>query len=66
MNSEQELSTNLTVGDLRIISSLIEACTQRGVFKAQELSIIGVIYDKINLILKSLNDENNGNQEPRN
>lgn len=59
--SDKELTTDLTVADLRTIAALIEACTVRGVFKAQELSIIGIVYDKINSILKPLVNENNGN-----
>lgn len=59
--NEKELATDLTVSDLRTISALIEACTVRGVFKAQELTIIGVVYDKIAGILKTLANEDNGN-----
>jgi hypothetical protein len=59
--NDKELATDLTVADLKTISALIEACTVRGVFKAQELSIIGIVYDKINGILKSLANEDNRN-----
>ena len=63
MNNEQEVSTNLTIADLRILTSLIEACTHRGVFKAQELTIIGTVYDKIVQIIKSVADEDSRDQK---
>jgi len=62
MNKEDEqLSTQLTVADLKIIVALIEACSARGVFKANELTIIGGVYDKITATLKPLENENKGN-----
>jgi hypothetical protein len=62
MNKEDEqLSTDLTVADLKVVTALIEACTTRGVFKANELTIIGKVYDKIAAILKPLENENKGN-----
>ena len=44
---ETEVTTNLTIADLKFISSLIEACTQRGAFRANELASVGEIYNKI-------------------
>lgn len=63
MSTEQEVSTNLTIADLRILTSLIEACTHRGVFKAHELTIIGAVYDKIAQIVKTVTDEDSRNQK---
>lgn len=37
----------LTVADMASLKSLIEAATQRGAFKAGELSTVGMLYDKL-------------------
>lgn len=54
---EQEISTNLTTTDLKVISQLIEACSSRGVFKANELAVVGEIYNKISNCLASVSKE---------
>jgi len=65
--NEQEVSTDLNIGDLKVIASLIEACTNRGFFKANELTIIGSLYNKISAILLSIDDDKDkGNQQPGN
>lgn len=64
MIKDEELSTNLTIGDLKTISSIIEACTSRGTFKPAELTIVGTIYEKISSILLSIQNEDQGNKEP--
>lgn len=53
-----ELSTNLTVGDIKVIATLIESCSLRGFFKAAELSIIGGVYDKVKSVLSALDAQN--------
>jgi hypothetical protein len=55
---EQELSTNLTIADLKVIGALIEACSARGVFKANELVVVGEIYNKIAACLSKLEKDN--------
>jgi hypothetical protein len=60
---EQEYSTNLTLSDLKLIASLIEACTQRGVFRANELAIVGELYNKINSTLINIKDDNKGDTD---
>ena len=55
--NEEEVSTNLTIADLKVIAALIEACSQRGVFKAQELAVIGAIFDKIAKVLQNLEEK---------
>jgi|688.fasta_scaffold38766_7 hypothetical protein len=54
---EQEISTNLTITDLKVMSQLIEACSARGVFKANELTVVGEIYNKITNCLSNVNKE---------
>lgn len=37
----------LTVADMASLKSIIEAANARGAFKAQELSTVGMLYDKL-------------------
>jgi len=48
-----ELVTNLTLGDLKLLVSLIDVASSRGILRANELTIIGNLYDKLNSILSS-------------
>jgi len=50
-----ELATNLTLGDLKLMISIIDAVTAKGILRANELTIVGGLYDKINEILGSAN-----------
>lgn len=59
---ENEVSTNLTIADLKVAAALIEACTQRGVFKANELATVGELYNKIAACLLNINDGDKGDK----
>lgn len=41
----------LTVADMASLKNLIEAACTRGAFKANEMSSVGAIYDKLNLFV---------------
>lgn len=43
----------LNLNDLAAIRNLIEVVTQRGAFKANELSSVGVLFDKVNAFLEA-------------
>lgn len=40
-------NAQLTIADLASLRSLLEAACNRGTFKANEMSTVGVIYDKL-------------------
>jgi len=42
----------LTIADLASIKSLLEAACNRGSFKAQEMSTVGAVYDKLSRFLE--------------
>jgi hypothetical protein len=52
MKAEQK-SPELSLNDLASIRNLIEVVTQRGAFKANELSSVGVLFDKLNVFLEA-------------
>lgn len=37
----------LTLGDLTLTLNVIQACAQRGAFKAEEMTVVGGLYDRI-------------------
>lgn len=41
----------LTVADLASLRSLLEAACNRGAFKAQEMTSVGAVYDKLSRFL---------------
>ena len=41
-------SPELNINDLVAMRNLIDVVTQRGAFKANELSAVGVLFDKLN------------------
>lgn len=48
---DKEISTDLTLSDLKTINTLIEGISQKGLIKPNDFSVIGSIYEKINMIL---------------
>jgi hypothetical protein len=46
-------NTQLTIADLASIHSIIEAASQRGAFRANELSQVGAVYDKLSAFLQA-------------
>ena len=40
-------TTQLTIADMASLKSLLEAACNRGAFKAQEMSTVGTVYDKL-------------------
>lgn len=46
-------NTQLTIADLASIHSIIEAASQRGAFRANELTQVGTVYDKLSAFLQA-------------
>ena len=56
---------DLNLNDLAAMRSLIEVVTQRGAFKATELSAAGQLFDKLNAFLNAAEAQAKANQEPK-
>ena len=56
-NPEEDGTGGLSVGDLKSIQGIIEVATNRGAFKAAELSAVGTIFDKLSKFLTSLDEQ---------
>lgn len=46
--------TGLTVRDLAQVLEIIKVCSSRGAFRAEELSGVGLLYDRLNSFLQSV------------
>jgi len=44
-------NTQLTVADLASVKNIIEAASSRGAFKAEEMTQVGAVYDKLSAFL---------------
>lgn len=53
------MDSSLNMNDLQAILAIIDAASQKGVFRAQELTAVGFLYEKV---ARCLND--NSPQQP--
>lgn len=49
----------LTVNDLMVCRAVLDTATQAGVFKAADLSTVGAVFDKLNIIVEDFISKNN-------
>jgi hypothetical protein len=61
-DSEALKAPELNLNDLSAMRSLIEVVTQRGAFKANELSAAGQLFDKLNAFLSAAEAQAKANQ----
>jgi hypothetical protein len=55
---EQEISTSLTLEDIKLLAGLIDTCSTRGVFRANEFIPVGTVFNKLIVILQSAEQKN--------
>ena len=54
----------LNLNDLLAMRNLIDVVTTRGAFKANELSSVGVLFDKLNTFLEAAQKASEEQQQP--
>jgi len=54
MAEEATTNENLTIADLQTIVNIIDTATQRGAFRANELKVVGSVYEKTTAFLESV------------
>lgn len=47
-------SIEITINDLTAMKNVIEMCSQRGVFKPNEMIAVGTLYSKLDQFLKAV------------
>ena len=53
-----ELTTNITLSDIKLLISLIDVCSARGAFRPNEFAPIAAVYDKLSATIKSAEETN--------
>lgn len=48
---DTEITTTLDLNDIKSLASIIEVCINRGAFKANEMTVVGRVYDKLSVTL---------------
>lgn len=54
---EKEISTSLTINDLKIINNIIDLVASKGLIRASDYTLLGGIYDKISSIVKQVDGD---------
>lgn len=57
MSEDKEISTSLTISDMKIINNLIELISAKGLIRPNDFTLIGSIYEKINTVIKASSNE---------
>jgi len=55
---DTEISTSLDLRDIKALATIIEVCVGRGALKANELSVVGQVYDKLTATLQQAVQQN--------
>jgi len=63
METNTGSSADLTVTDLQNIKSLIEVVQARGAFRAEEMTKVGLVYDRLSDFLRSVMAQQQAAQE---
>jgi hypothetical protein len=53
INEVQTPPSSVTINDIAFLVQIIEIVAQRGAFKAEELSTVGAVYDKVKAFITS-------------
>jgi hypothetical protein len=55
---EQNTQPSLNVSDLQLVTELIDLCSQRGAFRAEELAAVGALYNRLKEFLNTVQPSN--------
>ena len=61
--TEQAQKVEITIQNLAVIRSVIDAATRGGVFTAKDLTVIGAVHDKVNFIVEDFVAKNKKEEE---
>jgi hypothetical protein len=63
MTEEATQPESINLSDLQSLLNVIDIATQRGAFKGNELSQVGAVYDKLDVFLRFVADQQQAQQE---
>jgi hypothetical protein len=52
-NETQSATPGLGLADIAFLLQIVEICSQRGAFKADELTSVGTVYDKVKAFISA-------------
>lgn len=55
--NKEQVSPELTVQDLQALRQIIDVASQRGAFKANEMAVVGNIYNKLDSFLNAVSQQ---------
>lgn len=61
--AQQEQSPDLTINDLTAMKSIIDVASERGAFKPNEMTTVGMVYTKLETFLKAVADQQQAQAE---
>lgn len=53
-NTQTEIQTEITINDIKLMLSIIDLASARGLFKGNEMSVVGNLYEKLTTVTKSV------------
>jgi len=59
-----ETVPQMSLTDIQVVEQLIRVCCSRGAFRADELSSVGILYDKVSKIVAMTNPQGYGGSGP--
>jgi hypothetical protein len=57
MTEKQTNSNDLTIQDLAIMKGIIDIASERSAFKPAEMVAVGTVYNKLNVFLKAVEEQ---------
>lgn len=57
-NTTAPVNESISLQDLNLLAQVIDIATTRGAFRANELTTIGAVYDRLNRFLSSVANSN--------
>ena len=54
----------LTINDMIVLKNMVEITQSRGAFKADEMTTVGNVYNKLSIFLQAVMPKNTGNAAP--
>lgn len=63
MSEQQQNPNDLTIQDLAIMRGIIELASERNVFKPAEMAAVGIVYNKLDLFLKNVEEQQKAKAE---
>ena len=62
-SEEQQVPESIGLNELAVLAQIVDLATQRGAFRANELTQVGQVYDKLNSFLSYIKEQQEAQAE---